>query len=394
MRKFFLPAVAFFVLPHLSLCQSGLIGQNIPAYTNDDCGGSHPASLANSAKSGDVWQSCNTPSTDNPAWLAHDLSKVPTANRSKVLLFWTNDVFTAIYDHRVSGPYYKNEDVGYDNVGSYYLQANVAPGGTLPASGWVTLPGTTVSHNTYHSRQHVLNLAGYNWVRFVATASDGTKDNMGVALHMDLYDASQGLADDWIFYGDSITQGSMDHKPKTCSLGSGSFSELIHAHKPQSLPIQESGGIGGLLSADGAAHIQEWLKLFPGKYVVLSYGANDAWNCVEPEIFRKNYQVMIDAALAAGKTVVIPTSITWSSKIANIQKCGPVINQELQNLFKAYPQIIHGPDFWPYFKNHPGLLSQDGVHPSEPEGMFAYRKMWADAMLAVVYSNASKPGAR
>src|SRR5690349_10013998 len=120
MKKFLFPAIVSLILPHMSIAQSGLISQNLPAYTNDDCGGNHPASLANSAKGGDVWQSCNTPSTDDPVWLAYDLSKVPPTNRNKVVLFWTNDSFTGIYDHRISGPYYKNEDVGYNNVGSYY----------------------------------------------------------------------------------------------------------------------------------------------------------------------------------------------------------------------------------------------------------------------------------
>jgi hypothetical protein len=95
---------------------------------------------------------------------------------------------------------------------------------------------------------------------------------------------------------------------------------------------------------------------------------------------------MIDAALAAGKTVVIPSSITWSSKIENIQKCGPTINQQIQNLLKAYPQVVHGPDFWPFYQKNPGLLSDDGVHPSGPKGMFAYRQMWANAMLSAVYA--------
>jgi len=366
-----------------------LLSRDAPAYTNDDCGGSHPASLANNSDYGDSWQSCAEPSVQNPSWIAYDLSGIPLEKRTKVVVIWTNDS-TGPYDHKVSGPYYKNEDKGYNNLRSYTLQANAAPGGTLPASGWAALPGAAVTQNTLHSRQHVLNLSGYNWLRLSATASDGTEDNMGIAVNLDVYDAGRGLADDWIFYGDSIVQGSMDHNPKTCELGSGSFSQLINARKPQFFPIEENGGIGGLLSADGAANISKWLPIFPGKYVVISYGANDAWNCVEPEVYYRNCETMIKAVLAAGKVPVLPSSICWSASQPNIQKCGTAINQQIQNLFAAYPRIIRGPDFWTVFKKTPSLLSKDGVHPSSPKGMFMFRKMWADAMIAAVYSTPIK----
>ena len=45
---------------------------------------------------------------------------------------------------------------------------------------------------------------------------------------------------------------------------------------PALFPAQEAGGIGFLTSADGAKYINTWLQLFPGKYVALSYGTNDA----------------------------------------------------------------------------------------------------------------------
>jgi len=67
----------------------------------------------------------------------------------------------------------------------------------------------TVTGNVLHSRDHVLQFAGYNWIRINASASDGSPGNSDVAINMDVYDASHGVTDGWLFVGDSITAGGM-----------------------------------------------------------------------------------------------------------------------------------------------------------------------------------------
>ncbi len=279
-------------------------------------------------------------------------------------------------------------DPAYSNVGAYTIQANAAPGrGGAPTSGWTTL--ATVGANTYHSRQHVLNLTGFNWVRLHATASDGTTQNYDIAVNMDVHDASRGLGDSWIFYGDSITASAMDHDPR----GVGAFAQLINARQPAYFPVQENGGIGYLTGADGARYVPEWLKLFPGRYVGLSYGTNDAeGGCGDSACaaaFYQSYATMVEAVLAAGKVPVVPT-IPWA-RTANVQRNGPLLNQQIQQLYAAYPRIVRGPDLWTYFQNNPGLISGDDLHPSEGPGMAAYRQQWANQMLASVYGGGTTP---
>ena len=63
---------------------------------------------------------------------------------------------------------------------------------------------------------------------------------------------------------------------KVLRSGVKAFAQLINARAPAYFPAQEAGGIGFLTSADGAKYINTWLQLFPGKYVALSYGTNDA----------------------------------------------------------------------------------------------------------------------
>jgi len=339
-----------------------LISRNVPAYASSE---QYPASQANDASYDTAWRS------SGPAWLAYDLSRVSAAHRSKVLLVWYNDD-TGTYDHTLIG------EEAYNMPQDYTIQVNPgAGGGNPPSGGWVTL--VTVTGNHYHSRQHLIDMTGDNWVRINVTAIDGSVQNYDVAINMDVFDVSGGVNDDWIFFGDSITAGAMDH---TTVGGVASFAQLINASASGYYPIDESGGIGYLTSSDGAAHITTWLPLFLGKYVGLSYGTNDALGCVDPNTFYQNYLTMVQAVLAAGKIPVIP-HIPWG-RDSNLQNCIPGLNAKIDALYQAFPQIIRGPDLWAFFQAHQSLISSDNIHPTDT-GFGAYRQQWANAMLQAVY---------
>src|SRR5213593_3094823 len=76
-----------------------LISLGVPAYTNDNCGGSTSAAWANDTHYDYGWRSCNTPSTAAPTYLAYDLSGVPAAQRGPVVVAWYNDPATLQYDY-------------------------------------------------------------------------------------------------------------------------------------------------------------------------------------------------------------------------------------------------------------------------------------------------------
>ncbi|HYT44564.1 MAG TPA: SGNH/GDSL hydrolase family protein, partial [Methylomirabilota bacterium] len=164
--------------------------------------------------------------------------------------------------------------------------------------------------------------------------------------------------------------------------GVKAFAQLINSQTPKYFPAQESGGIGYLTSADGTKYINTWLQLFPGKYIALSYGTNDANGCVDADNFYNNYVIMIEAVLNAGKIPVIP-HIPWA-RTANVQHCGPMLNAKIDNLYRAFPRIIKGPDLWAFFQNNQNLISNDDLHPTDM-GFGAYRQQWANAMLTTVY---------
>ncbi len=340
-----------------------VISRGVPAFASSGSTGG-----ANDSSYSTYWRS------NGPAWLAYDLSSVPAAHRGLVVVGWYNDPITTPYDHVLVG------QAAYNNLRSYTIQVNpAAGGGSPPASGWVTL--ATVTNNTYHSRQHLLNMAGNNWIRINVTATDGSSGNTDAEMNMDVHDASGSAADSWIFYGDSITEDGMPHEPVSGN-GGANFSQLIHSALPDYFPAYEDGGIGGLFSSDGAQHINTWLSTFPGHFVALNFGGNDDQACVEPDVFYAHYVTMVQAVLNHGDVPIVPT-ITWG-RTQDIQQCAPPLNAKIYELYTNYPQIVHGPDMWSYFQAHQNFIGSDGVHPTEA-GYVAYRQQWADAMVANVY---------
>lgn len=342
-----------------------IISRNVPAFASASV---YPPSWANDADYTTHWVS------NGPAWLAYDLSAVPSLQRGQVIVAWYNDPITTAYDHTLIG------DNAYDNVGSYTIQLNAAPGGSgPPSSGWMTV--ATVSGNVYHSRQHLIQMGGFNWIRLNVSGIDSCCEQNAL-LNMDVHDASQGASDDWIFYGDSITQAAMAHQPVPLGTTGPNFSQMINSARPSYFPAFEDAGTGYLVSGNGASHIDQWLGTFPGRYVGLAYGTNDANSCLSPESFYNNYVTMVQAVIAAGKVPIVPT-IPWA-RTANVQNCGPGLNAKIQQLYSDYPQVIRGPDLWAFFNTHQNLISPDDLHPTDA-GYTAYRQLWADVVIANVY---------
>lgn len=341
-----------------------IISRGVPAFSS-----SGTASLANDNLFDTTWRS-----NGSQAWLAYDLSKIPVANRSKVILVWYNETFS--YEHTLIG------ENAYNMPGTYTIDINSAPGNTQPpVNGWKTV--VTVTNNHYHSRQHVFDMTGANWVRINVTAVDGSPQNTDVDINMDVYDASQGIDDDFIDYGDSITATAMGHATQ---LSVKSFSDLVQLQTGSHFPIEENGGTGYLTSIDGVNNMQKWLSVFPGKFVGLSFGTNDSWGCgnganIANTVYN-NYLAMVKIVIASGKIPIV-TLMPWSTH-SDLASCAIAINAKLITIPTIFPQIILGPDLYTALQGHPEYFS-DGVHPSSL-GTGIYRKTWADLFIKSIYN--------
>lgn len=329
-----------------------IISCGVPAYS-----GGGTASHGNDEPYWTAWQS------SAPDFLAYDLSGVPAAQRKQVLAVWYND---STYDN--IGGYVSKAEEPVD----YVIEVNKAAGGAYPENGWET--AVTVTNNGLSSRQHLVSMQGANWIRIRVTKAEGGK----VKLNFDVHGASDGVQDSWIFFGDSITAGGMGNSWGT------SFASHVHALDSRFTPLAQNGGIGGITSAHGKAAIDGWLDGSPVKYVGIAYGTNDGWN--NPgnlDSYYQNTKYMIDTVLKAGKVPVLPT-IPYASD-ASAGKYTADYNAKVAQLYGEYgDQLVHGPDFYAFFKENPSLLSADGVHPSG-DGYEAMRRLWAETMYENVY---------
>lgn len=336
-----------------------VISRNCPAYSESS---PHTAGAANDDYYYSFWFGTA------PDYLAYDLSEVPEEQRQEVIAVWYNT--TGQYDYTVV-----NGGSSSSMPTDYTIEVNAAEGGEYPEEGWITVE--TVEGNTLHSRQHKVDMRGYNWIRMNIAGADG-KAGGSAGINFDIHNVSEGVSDSWIFFGDSITAGGM----MNC-YGTG-FAELINQIDSRYFPVQENGGIGGIFSTDGAANIERWLETFPGKYVSIAYGTNDAWgNQTGAEKYYDNTAFMVEKVLKAGKVPVVP-KIPYATE-AGVNQYLDDYNKAVDKIYESYPEVIKGPDFDAFFRENPDLLSQDGVHPSS-EGYAAMRQLWAETMYAEVYS--------
>ncbi len=336
-----------------------VISRDVPAYSETN---PSTASAANDGHYYSFW------SGTAPDKLAYDLSDVPENQRKTVIAVWYT---TSTYDKIGS---YANQNM---IPTEYTVEVNSAKGGEYPDSGWEIVE--TVENNRLASRQHVVNMSGYNWIRLNIARSDG-KSGGQVSLNLDVHSVSEGIADSWLFLGDSITACGMNN-----CYGTG-FAMHLHNLDERYFPIQENGGIGGITSTDGKNNIDRWLEAFPGKFVSIAYGTNDAWgDQTGADTYYYNTKYMIDAVLKSDKVPVLP-KIPFSLE-KGVADNLPKYNAEIDRLYEEYgDKLVKGADLESFLSEHTDYLSGDGVHPSDV-GYEAIRKFWAETMYNNVYTN-------
>jgi len=330
-----------------------IISRGVPAYSEKTAN----ASAANDDFYYTLW------SSSAEDYIAYDLSGVPQEQRKKVLAVWYN---LSSYDSL--GSYVSRNAEPID----YTIEVNKAEGGSYPTTDWEV--AETVTGNVLSSRQHIVDMEGYNWIRMNITKSFGEN----ISLNFDVHDVSDGVFDSWIFFGDSITAGGMVNAYGT------SYAKYVNDIDSRFFPAQENGGIGGITSRDGRENIDRWLSTCNAHFVSIAYGTNDCWgNPNNTQSYYENTKYMIDAVLEAGKVPVLPK--IPSSTNADVGPNVEYYNAMIDKLYEEYgDKLVHGPDFDEFFKENEWGLSGDGVHPSS-EGYEAMKKLWAETMYENVY---------
>ena len=332
---------------------TSLLSRKLPVYAS-----SGSANRASDENYNDLWRSSGPNAT-----ITYDLSKVPNSARQRLLVVWYND-YTYAYDHAIF------KWPGYNNPGTYTVEVNAAPGGMAPPTeGWAV--ADSISKNTLHSREHLLLFSGNNWIRLHFTESDGSSQNMDIAAKIDIYNADVALTSAWFFAGDSITANGMGHL-KLSSKPGGSFSAKVF-ESTGNFPVQENAGMPFWTAASAIPYLPKWLDGYPGRYVTLNFGTNDA-SGVPPGDFYNNMRILVKIVLSAGKVPVIPT-IPWARR-KDLLIAIPLLNGQIHRLISEEPCVLAGPDLYGYFSANKSLISEDNVHPTD-DGLEALRRLWA-----------------
>jgi len=236
----------------------------------------------------------------------------------------------------------------------YVVETNTAAGGGEPPSdGWTEV--AKVTGNAKSARQHLFDLRGQNWLRLSVTRSS---DAAKVMIDMDLYSAPSGGSDSWLFLGDSITY-------MTTQRAFSDLPELVEKSAKGRVPLVIDGALGGTNTTTAQDSIEASLAEFEGRYVVLAYGTND--HAAEFKM-----ESLVQKVIASGRVPVVP-HVPWSdSKLEE----GPLLNQNIDDLYHKYPEILVGPDLWGAFENRLDLIPHGDVHPNG-EGQEFLRSEWS-----------------
>jgi GDSL-like Lipase/Acylhydrolase family len=332
-----------------------------------------------------------------------NLSSVPSAERTNDIVTWYadgNDFFAQAPDLG---------DPNFNLPGSFTIDGCTSScTGTPPTSGWTTLK--SVTHDVYGAGQYALNLSAYVWLRMNVTAgsSNNRSGNTDAAWHMDVVSCSSSCTtagaaiDSWLFLGDSITNNSMLYGPTPPD----NYMQEVHAGNSSFYPSAVNGGISFYTAAlfratdssTGKPYIEDFLNAFPNAhFVTLNLGSNDIGNhcssfpCSYTATYISGMKKLVQDVINAGRVPVVPT-IPWAptrcSAVANADNpaTSGTANYAIEHsLYTTYPQIIHGPDLWNYFRSNPSLINTSNCPHPTATGQDDYRQLWATTMESAVY---------
>jgi hypothetical protein len=358
-RTYPLPSIPPPVMP--------LISQGLPVYVSTDF---YPATYVNDAAYASLWDSAAAPSVGAPAWVVLDLSSVPATQRRLVVINLLNEG---------GNLWYSSPANLFEN---YTIDASAATGGGSPPavndSSWVT-GLVTVTGNTYSTTQHIVDLTGYNWVRFYCTAAQGSSGDLQVQI--DIHDAHLGLSDRWLFSGDSITYEQTLHAnfllqtpAEWGSVINGPISKVVNTVTyGKYYPAVIDGGWAGQTAAGAATNVTDVLNGFNGGFVVIAYGTNDCenagfnWTAGDNNVkgVYNSLKTLISAALALNNIVICP-KIPWSGPDTPYGGYnGNLVNEYMAaNLPTDYASewlstLFIGPDFYTFYSNNQSLIRTD-----------------------------------
>lgn len=344
-----------------------------------------------------TWRSVYVPTTLAPQWGAIHVSEIP--GRSAIALHLMG-MGQPRFDPAgqlgsVAGSPYTTL------MRDYKVQAHASVNTAIPAdgdAGWVDLATVTDNRRTW--RVHgPLDLAAYGWLRVRVTASNGAPGNDDLAFRMELFDASNGMGNTILLYGDSIsmeTSGLID--AATDVWADGGLAEAIGQAAGRDRPLLTDHSTGGWSASIGNANKAAYLAGMPHKIWIIGFGHNDAHGAnvdltagggatsAYALQYKADMQAIIDYALTQGAQRVVIPYITYTTNGSFDEPNTVFLNQIIDQLVAANADTVQlGPDMHAYYQAHASEL-RDGIHPTIQAGYLSHHTLWANWFAANVYA--------
>jgi acyl-CoA thioesterase I len=298
----------------------------------------------------------------SPCWGAVKVGAGP----AKLLVSWTYQDGNGAFDTTVWGG---------DTVTAYSLlvssdSANGADGTWTTATDALTGAPVVVTGNTYIDRVHLIDFAGWSWVKLAITASTANEVD-----ELEAWDASSTSDDTYFFHGDSITERCANTHGTAPAYGQQpSFQADVQAMHPTNYPVQIGGGIVSQGAADAAREIVAYLPPFrPVKYWFLTMGTNDL--CGGAASYSGYAQRWVEAVKAAGATPILVHPIWANDDSSYCSWNGPAFNAAVDALVtsNALPPAV---PLYEATLDHPEYFDTGDVHPNA-SGCHAWNQTFA-----------------
>jgi lysophospholipase L1-like esterase len=307
------------------------------------------------------------------SWAAYHLASSP----SSVVVAWNNPSYTWSDTLTQQGTNHSSCVQGANLTYPSNYQILTSSNSTDGSDGtWTSR--LTVTGNQVSSRSHVVTTGGDTWIKLAISVGSGQLDEFNV------YDASNGSDDTWLFVGTSISANTYKSTPPAQD-----FAKLVEAAVPANTPVMVKAGIPCITSTDVSRNLKGYLSYGSNNHFwAIEMGTNDAWggSAYNVSTYRNALQAIIDSAKAHGIQPMIARLLATNATAAGWQ-----VNQAFLDTIDSLTSrnhLVAGPDLYTYFLAHPTELNSDGVHPNAT-GAASIEKLWADAMVKTVYAGAT-----
>jgi hypothetical protein len=354
-----------------------IISRNAPIYANSSC---TDPTVGDDDDYSTWWYSCSPPSMTAPASIAIDLSAVPNAQRTEVVLAWY-DVETWVINTSI-------QQMQNPILDTYTIDAHSAPGGGPPPTdndpGWTNLQ--SVSANAWYEQTDPFDLTQggmhppFNWLRVRSTLVRGAGR---MAIELDVHDASATVNDRWLASGDALS-GNIFQFVVARNGGDGTFAQRIadldpsHQRHPLVFPATDIYGSYGI--GQPPTEMLQWIDALQPKFVALIYGTTATLQSgCDSSCLTAYAQEMTQtvAEVEARGAIPVMGHLPWYPD-ATVRATFSAMNTSIDSILAADANIVRGPDLWSLFDQHPEYWDNGSLSVA---GGAAARTAWASAML-------------